>query len=74
MLEGTCPKCGLYRVGWALRNIHHRTCPNCGAMLEITEDGQIIFTGYSPFDAETYFIYLSTDEPTPLDIEKLQGG
>jgi len=43
-------------------------------ILEVTEDGQIVFTSFSPFDAETYFIYLSTDTPAPQDIEHWKGG
>ena len=37
MLEGKCPKCGFYCVGWALRNPEYQTCPKCGTKLEITE-------------------------------------
>ena len=54
MIEGKCPKCGYYRLGWALLNPRHQTCPKCGIGLEITEDGRKVTTGYSPFSADRY--------------------
>ncbi|HEY92751.1 MAG TPA: hypothetical protein G4O17_03290 [Dehalococcoidia bacterium] len=56
MLEGICPKCGTRFIGWALLNPRHQTCPRCGSGLEITEDGKMIGTGYSPFTAEKYYL------------------
>ena len=56
MLEGKCPKCGNYYHGWALFNPRHQSCPRCGVGLEITEGGRRVSTGYSPFDAERYFV------------------
>ena len=56
MLEGCCPKCGTRRVGWALRFARYQSCPRCGAGLEITENGQPIGQGYSPFTADEYVI------------------
>ena len=67
MLEGRCPKCGTYRIGWSLLNPRNQTCPKCGAALEITEDGRKISTGYSPFTAERYFINAPTNIPSHHD-------
>ncbi len=74
MLEGICPKCGLYRVGWALRNARHQTCPKCGVGLEIMEDGHRLFTGYSPFDVEKYLINPSSGAPSAHDIDNWNAG
>ncbi|MFC1954075.1 hypothetical protein ACFLU7_00770 [Chloroflexota bacterium] len=38
-------------------------CTNCGAALEITEDGKNVFEGYSPFTAEKYYIKKPADVP-----------
>ena len=70
MLEGKCPKCGTYRIGWALRWPRHQMCPKCGIWLEITDSGRRVATGYSPFTAEEYFINLSTNVPPFQDEEK----
>jgi ribosomal protein S27AE len=70
MLKGRCPKCGTYCIGWALRNPRHQTCPKCGAGLEITEDGERVFTGYSPFTAERYSVNLPTNVPPSRNKEK----
>jgi len=85
MLEGKCPKCGVYRIGWALRFPQNQTCPNCGTGLEITESGRRVYcgtgleitesgrrvsTGYSPFTAEEYRLKPPTDVPSPPDKEK----
>ena len=70
MLEGKCPKCGTYRVGWALRYPRYQTCPKCGTGLEITEDGRLIAKGYSPFTAEEYNIDIPTNTPSTPDEEK----
>ena len=70
MLEGKCPKCGYYCMGWALANPRHQTCPNCGVGLEIFEDGCRIVTGYSPFSAERYSINLPNNVSTYHDKEK----
>jgi ribosomal protein S27AE len=56
MLEGKCPKCGARYFGWALRWPRHQTCSRCGNALEITEDGEKAYTGYSPFTAEEYTV------------------
>ncbi len=56
LIEGCCPRCGIYRVGWALLNPRHQTCPKCGEGLKITENGQPVATGYSPFHADKYVI------------------
>jgi hypothetical protein len=70
MLEGKCPKCGIRRVGWALRYPRYQTCPNCGIGLEITEDGHLISKGYSPFTAEEYIINQPNEISTTLEEEK----
>ena len=72
MLEGVCPKCGIQRIGWALRNPRHQTCPKCGEGLQITESGRSITTGYSPFTAEKYLIDSPQDMPAERD--KKSGG
>ena len=41
MLEGKCPKCGFRRIGWAMNDLRHQTCPNCGTPLEITDSSYI---------------------------------
>jgi hypothetical protein len=64
MIEGKCPKCGYYRLGWALLNPRHQTCPRCGTGLEITEDGRKLATGYSPFSADRYFTEVADDVKT----------
>ena len=56
MLEGRCPKCGTRRIGWALLNPRHQTCPKCGAGLEIRNGGRVISKGYSPFTADKYLL------------------
>ena len=65
-----CPKCGCCYVGWALRFPRNQTCSNCGAALEIFEDGKRISMGYSPFNAEKYSINLPADATTAQDREK----
>ena len=70
MLEGKCPKCGTYRIGWALRFPRNQACPKCGAELEITEDGRRVSKGYSPFTAERYLINPPTNVPSSHDKEK----
>ena len=65
MLEGKCPKCGAYFVGWALRNPRHQSCPRCGIGLEITLNGRTV-QGYSPFAAEEYVIDVP-DEAHPVE-------
>jgi len=56
MLTGKCPKCGWDFYGLALRFPRHQTCGNCGAAIEIFEDGKKVSDGYSPFTAEEYKI------------------
>ena len=67
MLEGKCLKCGTHRIGWALLNPRHQTCPKCGAGLEITKDGRPVSRGYSPFTAERYLINPPTNVPPSHD-------
>ena len=70
MLEGKCPKCGTYRIGWALVNPRHQTCPKCGTGLEITEDGRKVMKGYSPFTAEESLIKPPASIPHSRDKDK----
>ena len=72
MLEGKCPRCGAYYHGWALLNPRHQSCPKCGVGLEITEDGQRLFIGYSPFTGERYLVN-PTNVPSSLDRERDSG-
>ena len=74
MLEGKCPKCGCYYVGWALVNPRNQTCSKCGVGLEITEDGHNVFTGYSPFTAERYVINPPSHVPHFRDKDKGKRG
>ena len=67
MLKGRCPKCGTKYFGWALRFSRNQSCSNCGAALEIFEDGKRISTGYSPFTAEKYSIDQPPNVPTPSE-------
>ena len=67
MIEGKCPKCGACYYGWALRFPRNQTCSNCGAALEIFEEGQRISKGYSPFTAEKYSINLPANAPPSRD-------
>jgi hypothetical protein len=39
-----------------LRFPRHQTCSNCGAALELYEDGKRLATGYSPFTADKYTV------------------
>jgi hypothetical protein len=55
MLQGDCPKCRARYYGWALRSPRNQYCNECGAALDITEDGHT-YHGYSPFEAEEYII------------------
>lgn len=72
MIEGRCPKCGHCYVGWALRFPRNQTCSNCGAALEIFQDGKRISEGYSLFTAEEHSINLpSGAHSTPTDVEKV---
>ena len=70
MLEGRCLKCGIHFVGWALLSPRNQTCPKCGAGLEITEDGNRVYRGYSPFTAERYLINPPTNVPPSHDKKK----
>lgn len=56
MIEGRCPRCGSSYVGWALRFPRNQMCSNCGAALEIYQDGKRISEGYSPFTAEEHVV------------------
>jgi len=70
MLAGKCPKCGAYYYGWALRFPRNQTCSRCGAGLEITEEDQSIFKGYSPFTAERHIVNPPTNVPSAKDRKK----
>ena len=59
---GFCPKCGVKRMGYALRSPRYQTCPKCGAGL-IIEDGKYIGTGFSPFTADEVDIKLKDETP-----------
>ena len=72
MLEGICPECGSRYYGWALRNPRYQMCSKCGIALDITEDGQKYFQGYSPFTAEQYSMNLTSDVPESEDIEDIR--
>ena len=74
MLEGKCPNCGYYCVGWALRFPRHQTCARCGAGLEITESGRRVSKGYSPFTAEQYSINLPSSVPSSDDKKNESRG
>ena len=65
MLEGRCSKCGCCYAGWALRFPRNQSCSNCGAALEIYEDGKKVSEGYSPFTAEKHTISPPPNVPTP---------
>jgi len=45
-------------------------CANCGAAIEVFEDGKKISDGYSPFTAEEYKIAPPPNTPTPSDKTK----
>ena len=70
MLEGKCPKCGSKYFGWALRWPRHQTCPKCGIGLEIRQDDEKVFRGYSPFTARKYYINPPSDVSSPKDKEE----
>ena len=73
MLEGKCPQCEFRYYGWALLNPRHQYCSRCGVGLEIT-DGYRVFTGYSPFTAESLFTNSHEDAPSALDEEDGKPG
>ena len=58
MIAGMCPRCGRRYYGWSLREPLNQSCAICGTGLLITEDGDKIIRGYSPFVAEEYKINL----------------
>ena len=58
MIEGKCPKCGHRFVGWALLFPRNQMCSNCGAALEIYQDGKRVPGGYSPFTAKEHTVNL----------------
>ncbi|UCE98031.1 MAG: hypothetical protein JSV74_01505, partial [Dehalococcoidia bacterium] len=60
---GFCPKCGVKRMGHALRFPRYQACPKCGASLEITDDGKHISSGFSPFTADE--INIKSKDETP---------
>jgi len=49
--RGICPKCGVEVYGWCLSLPRHQTCTTCGVGYIITEPGQFVARGYSPFQA-----------------------
>ena len=72
MIEGRCPRCGCCYFGWALRSPRNQMCSNCGAALEIYQDGKRISEGYSPFTAEEHSVNLpSSARSTPKSVEKV---
>jgi hypothetical protein len=70
MLEGKCPKCEYLVFGWALRDQKFQFCPKCNIKLEITEDGNRIFNGYSLFTLEGYPVKPPANVPTIHDNDK----
>jgi len=38
--EAVDPKCGYHCYGWALTELEHQTCPNCGSKLELKKGGR----------------------------------
>jgi ribosomal protein S27AE len=71
MIEGRCPKCGYRFVGWALLFPRNQMCSNCGAALQIYQDGKRVPGGYSPFTAEKHTVNLpSSARSTPESGEK----
>jgi len=68
MLQGKCPKCNSYFFGYALLNPKHQYCPKCGLGLEISENGQRLFIGYSPFTGERY--YVNPNNASSLDKDR----
>jgi hypothetical protein len=68
---GFCPKCGVKRIGHALRIPRYQTCPKCGVGLEIIEDGKHIGSGFSSFTAEEIDIEPKDDtSETKKQVEK----
>ena len=70
MLAGKCPKCGKIYFGWALRFPRHQVCSNCGAGLEILEDGKQGYKGYSPFTAKKHVINMPRKATAADDKER----
>jgi len=70
MIEGRCLKCGHCYVGWALKIPRNQMCSNCGAALEIYQDGKRIPGGYSPFTAEKHTVNLPTSSSPTIKTEK----
>ena len=70
IIVGKCPKCGTHRIGFALLNPRHQTCPNCGAGLEIANGARKVSKGYSPFTAERYLISPPRNVPSADDKEQ----
>ena len=60
---GFCPKCGIKRMGYALRIPRYQACPKCGAGLEIVEDGKHVGSGFSPFTADEMNIKSKDETP-----------
>ena len=73
MIEGICPKCGRCFVGWALRFPRNQMCSNCGAALQIYQDGKRISEGYSPFTAEKHTVNLPSNASSKSkSVEKVE--
>jgi len=70
MIEGRCPRCGCCYIGWALRFPRNQMCSNCGAALEIYQDGRRVPGGYSPFTAEEHTVNLSRSSSPKIKTEK----
>ena len=70
MIEGLCPKCSYRFVGWALLYPRNQMCSNCGAALEIYQDGRRVPGGYSPFTAEEHTISLPKSLSPTIRTEK----
>jgi len=60
---GFCPKCGVKRMGYALRFPRYQTCSKCGTALEITENGKHFGSGFSPFTADEINIKSKDEVP-----------
>jgi hypothetical protein len=63
MLEGKCQKCGARYYGWALKSPRNQMCESCGVGLEIKDEADNSFKGYSPFSAGEYKYQLPDSTP-----------
>jgi hypothetical protein len=60
---GFCPKCGIKRIGYALRIPRYQACPKCGVGLKIIADGKYVGSCFSPFTADEIDIKSRDDTP-----------